>query len=62
MDCSYTADKEDPAYTNVVEIDLSAIEPNLSGPKRPQDLIPLSQMKKLSMKQSMHLWVTKVSA
>jgi aconitate hydratase len=36
---------EEPVYTNVVEIDLSIIEANLSGPKRPQDLIPLSKMK-----------------
>ncbi len=36
---------DEPVYTKVVEIDLSIIEPNLSGPKRPQDLIPLSQMK-----------------
>jgi aconitate hydratase len=35
----------EPVYTNVVEIDLSVIEANLSGPKRPQDLIPLSNMK-----------------
>ncbi len=35
----------EPNYTNVVEIDLSEIEANLSGPKRPQDLIPLSKMK-----------------
>jgi aconitate hydratase len=35
---------EDPTYTSVVEIDLSKIEANLSGPKRPQDLIPLSKM------------------
>ena len=41
----YTSDKEDPTYTKVVEINLADIEPNLSGPKRPQDLIPLSQMK-----------------
>lgn len=41
----YTADKEDPTYTKVVEINLADIEANLSGPKRPQDLIPLSQMK-----------------
>ncbi|WP_026695803.1 aconitate hydratase AcnA [Peribacillus kribbensis] len=34
----------EPVYTDVVEIDLSLIEANLSGPKRPQDLIPLSQM------------------
>ncbi|RXI97876.1 aconitate hydratase AcnA [Anaerobacillus alkaliphilus] len=41
----YTPDMEDPVFTDVVEINLSEIEPNLSGPKRPQDLIPLSQMK-----------------
>ncbi|MEH7387481.1 aconitate hydratase AcnA [Bacillus sp. JJ1521] len=41
----YTADSEDPIFTDVVEIDLSEIEANLSGPKRPQDLIPLSKMK-----------------
>lgn len=35
----------EPVYTNVVEIDLSEIEANLSGPKRPQDLLPLSKMK-----------------
>ncbi|WP_396652966.1 aconitate hydratase AcnA [Metabacillus arenae] len=36
---------DEPVYTDVVEIDLSEIEANLSGPKRPQDLIPLSVMK-----------------
>ncbi|MDM5338239.1 aconitate hydratase AcnA [Fictibacillus enclensis] len=42
----YTAGiSEDPIFTDVVEIDLSEIESNLSGPKRPQDLIPLSKMK-----------------
>jgi len=41
----FTADNEDPFYTDVIELDLSTIEPNMSGPKRPQDLIPLSQMK-----------------
>lgn len=40
----YSADQVDPEYTEVVEINLSDLEPNLSGPKRPQDLIPLSQM------------------
>ncbi|MEW9502540.1 aconitate hydratase AcnA [Jeotgalibacillus marinus] len=44
-DMFFTTDKEDPTYTDVVELDLSKIEPNLSGPKRPQDLIPLSEMK-----------------
>jgi aconitate hydratase len=37
---------EDPIYTDVIEIELADIEANLSGPKRPQDLIPLSAMKK----------------
>lgn len=35
----------EPVYTDVVEIDLSDIVANLSGPKRPQDLIPLTDMK-----------------
>ncbi|GAA3323969.1 hypothetical protein GCM10020331_049970 [Ectobacillus funiculus] len=40
----FIAGSEDPIYTDLVEIDLSAIEPSLSGPKRPQDLILLSDM------------------
>ncbi|HJB24853.1 MAG TPA: aconitate hydratase AcnA [Candidatus Jeotgalibaca pullicola] len=40
----YNPDVE-AAYSNVVEIDLSEVDSNLSGPKRPQDLIPLSKMK-----------------
>nr|WP_242596372.1 aconitate hydratase AcnA [Enterococcus ureasiticus] len=36
---------QEPNYTKVIEIDLSMIEANLAGPKRPQDLIPLSKMK-----------------
>lgn len=45
-DLFYTKDTPEPKYTKVIEIDLSEIEANLSGPKRPQDLIPLSQMQK----------------
>ncbi|MGG3924257.1 aconitate hydratase AcnA, partial [Geobacillus thermodenitrificans] len=41
----YTPDAPEPTFTDVVEINLSEIETNLSGPKRPQDLIPLSKMK-----------------
>ncbi|HWO75306.1 MAG TPA: aconitate hydratase AcnA [Bacillus sp. (in: firmicutes)] len=40
----FTPDAE-PTYTTVIEVNLSEIEANLSGPKRPQDLIPLSAMK-----------------
>lgn len=35
----------DPEYSSVIEIDLSQINANVAGPKRPQDLIPLSNMK-----------------
>ncbi|MGE6260483.1 aconitate hydratase AcnA [Heyndrickxia sporothermodurans] len=42
----FTPENEEPVYTDVVEINLSEIEANLSGPKRPQDLIPLSKMQK----------------
>ncbi|MBM7552628.1 aconitate hydratase AcnA [Thalassobacillus pellis] len=42
----YSPELPDPEFTELVEIDLAELEPNLSGPKRPQDLIPLSQMKK----------------
>lgn len=45
-DMFFTADKEDATYTDVIEIDLTEVEPNLAGPKRPQDLIPLSEMQK----------------
>lgn len=34
-------------YTKVVEIDLSTISPSISGPKRPQDLIDLTQAKQI---------------
>ena len=37
-----TDDMPDPAYSEVVELDLGTIEPSLSGPRRPQDRIPLS--------------------
>ncbi|ELI4026932.1 aconitate hydratase AcnA [Staphylococcus pseudintermedius] len=37
---------EEPNYTDVVDLDLSTVEASLSGPKRPQDLIFLSDMKK----------------
>lgn len=45
-DLFYTKETPEPTYTKVIEIDLAEIEANLSGPKRPQDLIPLSNMQK----------------
>src|SRR5881628_98384 len=35
----------DPVYTEVIELDLSGIEPSLAGPKRPQDRVSLKQAK-----------------
>jgi aconitate hydratase len=32
-------------YTDIVELDLAQIEPAIAGPKRPQDKIPLTQVK-----------------
>jgi aconitate hydratase len=34
-----------PTYSQVVELDLSTVEPSLAGPRRPQDRIPLSEAK-----------------
>lgn len=36
----------DPIYTDSVSLDMSAIEPSLAGPSRPQQRIPLLKMKK----------------
>ena len=40
-----TAATPDPVFTDTLELDLSTVEPSLAGPKRPQDRVPLSQMK-----------------
>ena len=39
-------DSPEPLFTDVLELDLSSVEPSLAGPKRPQDRIPLSDAKK----------------
>jgi aconitate hydratase len=40
-----TDDTPDPEFTDVLELDMGSIEPSLAGPKRPQDRVPLAQMK-----------------
>src|SRR3954466_13288819 len=35
----------DPAFSDLLELDLGAVEPSIAGPKRPQDRIPLSAAK-----------------
>jgi aconitate hydratase len=36
---------EEPTYSQVVELDLSTVEPSLAGPRRPQDRVPLTHAK-----------------
>src|SRR5438874_7214987 len=36
---------EEPTYSEVVELDLSSVEPRLARPRRPQDSVPLARSK-----------------
>src|ERR671910_960723 len=36
---------DEPTYSQVLELDLSTIEPSLAGPRRPQDRVPLAHAK-----------------
>ncbi len=40
-----TDETPDPEFTDTLELDLSAVEPSMAGPKRPQDRILLRDMK-----------------
>lgn len=42
---NYTAN-DNIKFTDVLELDLSTVEPCISGPKRPHDRVPLSNVKK----------------
>jgi aconitate hydratase len=44
-------------YTDVVELDLSSVEPSIAGPKRPQDRVPLR-----SAKTAYHSSIRKMAA
>jgi aconitate hydratase len=35
----------DPAFTDSLELDLGTVEPSLAGPKRPQDRVPMRELK-----------------
>jgi len=41
----YSGSIPTPSYTSEVKLDLGTVEPSLSGPKRPQDRVSLSEMK-----------------
>jgi aconitate hydratase len=40
---------EPPTYSQIVELDLSTVEPSLAGPRRPQDRVPLRDAKRAFM-------------
>ena len=40
-----TDDSPEPRFTDKLELDLAVVEPNLAGPRRPQDRVPLSRVK-----------------
>jgi aconitate hydratase len=46
LDAQRLFGEQSPEYTETVELDLSTVEPSLAGPKRPQDRIPMSEMKR----------------
>jgi aconitate hydratase len=39
------ANSPDPEFTDVLELDLASVEPSLAGPKRPQDRVPMAELK-----------------
>jgi aconitate hydratase len=40
-----TKSTPDPVFTDVLKLELSQVEPSLAGPKRPQDRVPLKDVK-----------------
>jgi aconitate hydratase len=41
----HTAETPQPDFSDILELDLSIVEPSIAGPKRPQDRVPLSKSK-----------------
>jgi len=41
----HTKTTPDPMFTDVLKLDLATVEPSLAGPKRPQDRVPLREVK-----------------
>jgi aconitate hydratase len=40
----------DPEYTAVLELDLGTVNPSLAGPKRPQDRVDLTAMRRIALR------------
>ncbi len=45
QDLFYMAGKNDPQFTDTLEMDLSSVAPSIAGPKRPQDRVSLTEVK-----------------
>ncbi len=41
----WTPQAREPQFSDVIELDLSTVEPSLAGPRRPQDRVPLRRVK-----------------
>ena len=41
----HTKTTPDPIFTEVLKLELASVEPSLAGPKRPQDRVPLKEVK-----------------
>src|SRR5271165_1974733 len=41
----HTKALQDPFFTDILKLELSSVEPSLAGPKRPQDRVPLKEVK-----------------
>ncbi|MGH7370418.1 MAG: aconitase family protein, partial [Candidatus Methylomirabilales bacterium] len=41
-----TRETPEPIFSATLELDMSSVEPSLAGPKRPQDRVPLGEVKK----------------
>jgi aconitate hydratase len=42
----HTTDSPDPVFTDTLELDLNTVQPSVAGPRRPQDRINLSDVKR----------------
>jgi aconitate hydratase len=51
-----TDETPDPAFADSLALDLSTVEPSLAGPSRPQDRVPLGEVKR-SFEHAMEEWV-----
>ncbi len=46
----YDSKSQQAEYSDLIELNLGSVEPSLAGPKRPQDRVPLSQLKETFQK------------